>query len=148
VAAKSKSNKPVKKQTAKKSKPAKIIAKKTAKKTLPQKILQPKAFSKKLTSMGLSLFPCRDGVLVETVKDSDRTPGGLFIPTTAMDKPLKGVVVGAGKGKFSKAGKLRPLDVQKGDQVLFGKFAGTEITVDGKQYLLIREDEILGVVNV
>jgi chaperonin GroES len=94
-----------------------------------------------------SLLPSRDGVLVERIAESDRTPGGLYIPQSVQEKPVKGIVVRAGKGKISKRGKLRPLDVQPGDEVLFGKFAGTEIKIDGKEYLLIREDEILGVVS-
>jgi chaperonin GroES len=93
-----------------------------------------------------ALVPVKDGVLVERVQDSDRTPGGLYIPLSAMEKPLKGRVVLAGKGKFNKKGKFRPLDVKAGDEVLFGKYAGTEVTVDGREYLLVKEDEILGVV--
>ncbi len=122
---------------------------KKAVKAISQKAA-PKAAAKpaqKTKVRGTSLTPFRDGVLVERVVESDRTSGGLYIPASAVDKPLKGVVVSAGRGKFSKRGKFRPLDVQAGDEVVFAKFAGTEITVDGRDYLLVREDEILGVVS-
>lgn len=93
------------------------------------------------------LIPYRDGVLVQRSEEPDRTPGGLIIPVSAMERPLKGVVVNAGKGSVSKNGKLRPLDVKAGDEVVFSKYAGTEVHIDGETYLLMREHDILGVVS-
>lgn len=121
---------------------AKSNAVQTKSKTLAS---PPKSNKKKSGNVGLA--PCRDGVLVEKIVESDRTPGGLYIPLTAMERPLRGIVVSAGRGKFSKRGKLQPLDVQPGDEVVFDKHAGTEVNVDGQDYLLVREDEILGVVS-
>jgi len=108
------------------------------------KVKKPSVVQQKVQT---SLIPARDGVLIERLAEAERTPGGLIIPTTALEKPLTGIVVQAGKGKITKHGKLRPLDVQAGDKVLFGKFAGTEIKINGKEFLLIREDEILGVIS-
>ncbi len=151
---------PKKKSPAKKAKPSKsvkaspkkaksntVAAKKTLAGPRRQAAAGPTSSKASKATVSNGLAPARDGVLIERVIESDRTPGGLYIPASATEKPLKGLVVSAGRGKISKRGKLRPLDVQPGDEVLFAKFAGTEIKIDGKEYLLIREDEILGVVS-
>jgi chaperonin GroES len=75
------------------------------------------------------------------------TAGGIFIPETAKEKPMKGEVVAVGNGKKTEEGKILPVDVKKGDKVLFGKYAGTEIKIDGQEYLIMREDDILGIME-
>ena len=95
-----------------------------------------------------TIRPLSDRVILRRLKESDSTtPGGLFIPDTAKEKPLEGVVVAVGKGKvLESGGRLEP-DVQPGDRVLFGKYSGTEVKVDGEELLIVREEEILCVVS-
>jgi chaperonin GroES len=95
----------------------------------------------------MNIRPLHDRVIVERVEEETKTAGGLFIPDSAKEKPQKGVIIAAGKGKKTEDGKLLPLDVKVGDQVLFGKYSGTEIKLDGKEYLMMREDEILAVIE-
>lgn len=95
----------------------------------------------------MKLRPLHDRVIVERLEEETKTAGGLFIPDSAKEKPQKGVIIAAGKGKKSEDGKLLELDVKVGDQVLFGKYSGTEIKVEGKEYLMMREDEILAVIE-
>jgi chaperonin GroES len=84
---------------------------------------------------------------VKRVEEETKTAGGLFIPETAKEKPQRGEIVAAGNGKKTEEGKVLPLDVKVGDIVLFGKYAGTEVKVDGEEYLMMREDDLLAVVE-
>jgi chaperonin GroES len=93
--------------------------------------------------MAVNLVPLHDRILVRRVQEEEKTRGGLIIPDTAKEKPQEGEVMSVGKGKILEDGKILPLDVKPGDRVLFGKFAGTEITFDGELYLIMREDEVL-----
>jgi len=95
----------------------------------------------------MKLRPLQDRILVKRVEEETKTAGGLFIPETAKEKPQRGEVVAAGNGKKTEDGKVLPLDVKVGDTVLFGKYAGTEIKVDGEDFLMMREDDILAVVE-
>ncbi len=95
----------------------------------------------------MSLRPLQDRILVKRVEEETKTAGGLFIPETAKEKPQRGEIIAVGNGKKTEDGKVLPLDVKKGDKVLFGKYAGTEIKVDGEELLIMREDDILAVVE-
>lgn len=95
----------------------------------------------------MNLRPMHDRIIVKRLEEEGKTAGGIFIPETAKEKPMRGEVVAVGKGKVTEDGKVLPLDVKKGDQVLFGKYAGTEVKIDGDEYLIMREDDILGVVE-
>ncbi len=95
----------------------------------------------------MKLRPLQDRILVKRVEEETKTAGGLIIPETAKEKPQRGEVVAAGNGKKTEDGKVMPLDVKVGDKVLFGKYSGTEIKVDGEEYLMMREDDILAVVE-
>ncbi len=93
----------------------------------------------------MKIRPLQDRVLVERVSGEEKTAGGIIIPDTAKEKPQEGLVVATGKGKVSEDGKLTALDVAKGDRVLFSKYAGTDVTLDGTEYVILREDDILAV---
>ena len=96
----------------------------------------------------MNIRPLQDRIIVERVEEETTTAGGIIIPdTVSKEKPQEGKVVAAGKGKVTPEGKVLPLDVKTGDLVLFGKYAGSEIKVDGVEYLIMREDDILGVVE-
>ncbi len=95
----------------------------------------------------MNLRPLQDRIIVKRVEEETKTAGGLFIPETAKEKPQRGKIVAAGNGKKTEDGKVLPLDVKIGDIVLFGKYAGTEVKVDGEDYLMMREDDILAVVE-
>ena len=95
----------------------------------------------------MNLRPLQDRVIVKRVEEETKTAGGLFIPETAKEKPQRGEIVAVGNGKKTEDGKVLPLDVKVGDIVLFGKYAGTEIKVDGDDFLMMREDDILAVVE-
>jgi chaperonin GroES len=95
--------------------------------------------------MAVNFVPLHDRVLVQRVQEQETTSGGLIIPDTAKDKPQEGEVLAVGKGKIKEDGKVIPLDVKPGDRVLFGKYSGNEIVMDGEDYLIMREDEILGI---
>jgi len=95
----------------------------------------------------MNLRPLQDRIIVKRVEEETKTAGGIFIPETAKEKPQRGQVVAAGNGKKTEEGKVLPLDVKVGDTVLFGKYAGTEIKVDGDELLMMREDDILAVVE-
>lgn len=90
--------------------------------------------------------PLHDRVLIKRILE-EKTSGGIVIPDTAKEKPSRGEVVAVGSGKHLEDGKLRPLDVKKGDMVLYGKYAGTEVKVEGEEMLVLREDEIMGVIE-
>jgi len=91
--------------------------------------------------------PLHDRVLVRRVEADEKTAGGIIIPDTAKEKPQQGKVIAAGKGKVGDNGKVTPLDVKVGDTVLFGKYSGSEIKIDGEEHLIMREEDILGVVE-
>ncbi len=93
----------------------------------------------------MRMRPLRDRVLVERIEEQEQRIGGIIVPDTAKEKPQQGRVVAAGKGRVNDKGEVFPLDVKPGDTVLFGKYAGTEVKIDGKEYLILREEEILGV---
>ena len=95
----------------------------------------------------MNLRPLQDRVIVKRVEEETKTAGGLFIPETAKEKPQRGEIVAVGNGKKTEDGKVLPLDVKVGDTVLFGKYAGTEIKVDGDEFLMMREDDLLAVVE-
>ena len=95
----------------------------------------------------MNVRPLRDRVLVKRVEEEEQKVGGIIIPDTAKEKPQQGKVVAVGKGRVSDKGETFPLDVKAGDTVLFGKYAGTEIKLDGEEFLIMREEEILGIVE-
>jgi chaperonin GroES len=95
----------------------------------------------------MSVRPLRDRVVLERVGEAEEKVGGIIIPDTAKEKPQQGKVIAVGSGRVNDKGDVLPLDVKAGDTVLFGKYSGSEIKVDGKEYLIVREDEILGVVE-
>jgi chaperonin GroES len=95
----------------------------------------------------MKVRPLQDRVLVRRVAEEEKTKGGIIIPDSAKEKPAEGEVVAVGSGKTDDKGKLRPLQVKKGDRVLFGKYSGSEIKVDGTDHLILREDDILGVLE-
>jgi len=96
-------------------------------------------------SMTTTIRPLHDRVLVRRLDDQEQMRGGIIIPDTAKEKPQQGEVIAAGEGKFREDGTRQPLDVKAGDRVLFGKYSGSEVKLDGEEYLIMREDEILGV---
>lgn len=95
----------------------------------------------------MNVRPLRDRILVKRLEESEQKVGGIIIPDTAKEKPQQGQVVAVGSGKVNDDGKVQPLDVKAGDRVLFGKYGGSEIKVEGQEYLILREDEILGVIE-
>jgi chaperonin GroES len=97
--------------------------------------------------MATKLTPLHDRILVRRVEEAETTRGGLIIPDSAKDKPQEGEVISAGKGKTNDEGKIRPLDVKEGDRILFGKYSGTEIKLDGEDFLIMREEEVLGIIT-
>ena len=98
--------------------------------------------------MATNIKPLHDRVIIRRIEDStDKTAGGLFFPDTAKEKPQEGEVIAAGEGKYKEDGTRQTLDVKAGDRVLFGKYSGSEIKLDGEEYIIMREDEILGIIN-
>ncbi len=97
--------------------------------------------------MATKFTPLHDRILVRRVEEADTTRGGIIIPDSAKDKPQEGEVISAGKGKISEEGKVRPLDVKEGDRILFGKYSGTEIKIDGDDFIIMREEEVLGILT-
>ena len=97
--------------------------------------------------MATNIKPLHDRVIVERLPQEDKTAGGIIIPDTAKEKPLKGKIIAAGKGKVTDEGKILPLEVKPGDTVLFGQYAGTEFKMDGSEYLMMREEDIYGIVG-
>ncbi len=95
----------------------------------------------------MKVRPLHDRVLIRRVAEEEKTKGGIIIPDTAKEKPSEGEVVAAGSGKANEKGVVRPLDVKKGDRILFGKYSGSDIKIDGIEHLILREDEILGVIE-
>jgi len=95
----------------------------------------------------MKIRPLQDRVIVKRIAEEEKTKGGIIIPDTAKEKPQEGKVVAAGKGKVSEDGKVTPLEVKVGDKILFGKYSGTEIKLNGEEHLIMREEDILGVVE-
>jgi chaperonin GroES len=95
----------------------------------------------------MNIRPLRDRIIVERLEEEAKTAGGLIIPDTAKEKPQQGIVRAVGKGKVTEDGKVLPMDIKVGDKVLFGKYAGSEIKIDGREYQIMREDDILGVLE-
>jgi chaperonin GroES len=95
----------------------------------------------------MKIRPLADRVVVKRVKEEEKTKGGIIIPDSAKEKPIEGLVVAVGNGKLLKDGKVRALDVKAGDRILFGKYSGTEVKLDGEEHLLVREDDILAILG-
>ena len=95
----------------------------------------------------MNIRPLHDRVIVKRVEEEKTSPGGIVIPDSATEKPIQGEVVAVGNGKLLDSGELRKLDLKKGDRVLFGKYSGTQVKVGGDEYLVMREDDIMGVVE-
>jgi len=100
-----------------------------------------------VTSITTTFTPLHDRILVRRLEEGETIRGGIIIPDSAKEKPLEGKVIAAGKGKSNDEGKVFPLDVKAGDIVLFGKYSGTEIKIDGEEFLIMREEEVLGIVK-
>jgi chaperonin GroES len=94
----------------------------------------------------MAFRPLHDRVLIRRVEQEAKTAGGIIIPDTAKEKPMEGEVIAVGPGTRDEAGKLQPLDVKKGDRVLFGKWSGTEVRLDGEEYMIMKESDIMGVI--
>ena len=95
----------------------------------------------------MKLRPLHDRILVKRVEEETTTKGGIIIPDSAKEKPAEGKVVSVGNGKLDDNGKRIPLDIKKGDRILFSKYGGTDVKVDGEEYLIMREDDVLGVID-
>jgi len=95
----------------------------------------------------MNIRPLHDRVIVKRVEEDKTSPGGIVIPDSAAEKPIQGEVIAVGKGKLLDSGELSKLDLKKGDRVLFGKYSGTEVKVGGDEYLVMREDDIMGVIE-
>ena len=95
----------------------------------------------------MKIRPLSDRIVVKRTQEEEKTKGGIIIPDSAKEKPIEGEVLAVGNGKVLEDGKVRPLDVKVGDRVLFGKYSGTEVKLDGEEHLMLREDDILGVIE-
>jgi chaperonin GroES len=95
----------------------------------------------------MKIKPLHDRVIVKRVEEEETTKGGIIIPDTAKEKPVEGKVIAVGDGKITDDGKRQPLEVKKGDKILFGKYAGTDINIDGEEHLIMREDDIIAIVK-
>jgi chaperonin GroES len=100
-----------------------------------------------LESSHMKVRPLHDRIIVQRLEEAEQVVGGIIIPDTAKEKPQQGKVIAAGKGKSKEDGKVIPLDVKEGDTILFGKYSGQEIKIDGEEYLILREDEVLAVLE-
>jgi chaperonin GroES len=95
----------------------------------------------------MNIRPLQDRIIVKRIEEEEKSAGGIIIPDTAKEKPQEGKVIAVGKGKVSDEGKTIALDIKKGDKILFGKYAGSEVKVNGTEYLIMREEDVLGVVE-
>lgn len=95
----------------------------------------------------MKIRPLHDRVLVRRVEEDKTSPGGIVIPDSAAEKPIQGDVIAVGNGKILENGEIRAMDVKKGDRILFGKYSGNEVKVEGKEYLVLREDDIMGIIE-
>ncbi len=99
------------------------------------------------TATAVRLRPLGDRVIVKPIEKGEEVRSGLIIPDTAKEKPQEGEIIAAGKGKIDESGKLIPMDVKAGDKILYGKYSGTEVKLDGQEYLIMHQDDILGIVE-
>jgi chaperonin GroES len=99
------------------------------------------------SATGVKVNPLADRVVVKALEESESMRGGLYIPDTAKEKPQQGEIIAVGPGRFDDKGNRLPMDVKAGDKVLYGKYSGTEVTVDGEQYLILRESDVLAVIG-
>jgi chaperonin GroES len=106
-----------------------------------------KLSSKSERRQDVKIRPLQDRVIVKRIEEEGKSKGGIFIPDTAKEKPQEGKVVAVGKGKVNDDGKITPLDVKVNDRVLFGKYSGSEINIDGEEHMIMREDDILGIID-
>lgn len=95
----------------------------------------------------MKIRPLQDRILVQRVAEEEKTKGGIIIPDTAKEKPIEGKVIAVGAGRVGDDGKKIPLEVKKGDRILFGKYGGTEVKIGGEEYLIMREDDVLGIIE-
>jgi chaperonin GroES len=95
----------------------------------------------------MKIRPLHDRVIVKRMEEERTSPGGIVIPDTAAEKPIKGEIIAVGNGKLLDSGELRPLDLKPGDKVIFGKYSGTEVKVEGQEYLVMKEDDIMAVIE-
>ncbi len=95
----------------------------------------------------MQVRPLHDRVLVKRFVEEEKSKGGIIIPDTAKEKPIQGEIIAVGTGRVTDDGKVRPLEVKKGDKVLFGKYSGTEIKIEGEEFLMMREEDILGIIQ-
>ncbi len=95
----------------------------------------------------MKIRPLADRIVIKRVAQEEKTKGGIFIPDTAKEKPIEGLVVSVGNGKALKNGKVRPLDVKAGDRVLIGKYSGTEVKIDGEEHVILGEDDVLAILS-
>ena len=95
----------------------------------------------------MAVRPLGDRVLIKALEAKEKSKGGIVLPDTAKEKPQEGKVIAVGKGKVSEEGKITPLEVKKGDKILYGKYSGTEITVDDEEHIILREDDILAIIE-
>ncbi|MBM4324684.1 MAG: co-chaperone GroES [Deltaproteobacteria bacterium] len=95
----------------------------------------------------MKIRPLQDRVIVKRLEEEEKTKGGIIIPDSAKEKPQEGKVIAVGKGKVTDEGKVIPLDVKVGDRILFGKYSGTEVKIDGEEHLIMREEDILGIIE-
>ena len=96
---------------------------------------------------GSSIRPLQDRLLVKRIVENEKTSGGIIIPDSAKEKPQEGEVISVGKGRVTEDGKVLPLDVKAGDRILFGKYSGTEVTLSGTEHVVLREEDVLGVIE-
>jgi chaperonin GroES len=95
----------------------------------------------------MKIRPLADRIVIKRIKEEEKTKGGIIIPDSAKEKPIEGIVVAVGNGKVLKDGKLRPVEVKEGNRILFGKYTGTEVKLDGDEHIILREDDILAVLE-
>ena len=95
----------------------------------------------------MQIRPLHDRLIVKRLEEEEKTKGGIIIPDSAKEKPIEGKVIAGGEGKLNKHGKKIPLGVKKGDRILFARYAGTEVKIDGEEYLMMREDEVLAIIE-
>jgi chaperonin GroES len=98
-------------------------------------------------SVSMKVRPLHDRLIIQTLEEEEKTKGGIIIPDTAKEKPVEGKVIAVGAGRIKKDGTKMPLEIKKGDRVLYAKYAGTEIKMDGEEYLMMREDDILAIIE-
>ncbi|MFH1146724.1 MAG: co-chaperone GroES [Pseudomonadota bacterium] len=95
----------------------------------------------------MKIRPLQDRIVVKRLEEEEKTKGGIIIPDTAKEKPIEGKVIAVGNGKVMENGSRSPLEVKAGDRILFGKYAGTEVKIDGEEHLIMREDDVLGIIE-